>query len=114
MTKTRRKIDAALKAKIAVEEVWEQAIVADLARRYGVHPNQIYSWEKRLLESAAPSVDGGVGRTLSIESEQMLETAFGKSLIVCWKLPTRTQFCSGLNLKLVNMKNCRIKYFIQI
>jgi transposase-like protein len=35
--KTRRKIDAALKAKIALEAVREQATVADLAQRYEVH-----------------------------------------------------------------------------
>ena len=38
--KTGRKIDAALKAKIAVEALREQATVADLAQRYGVHPLQ--------------------------------------------------------------------------
>jgi transposase-like protein len=37
MTKTRRKIDAALKAKIALETLREQATVADLAQRYQVH-----------------------------------------------------------------------------
>ncbi|MEW5704351.1 MAG: hypothetical protein AB1781_07195 [Pseudomonadota bacterium] len=37
MTKrTRRKIDAALKAKIALEALREQASVADLAQRYQV------------------------------------------------------------------------------
>ncbi len=38
MRRARRKIDAALKAKIALEALREQATVTDLALRHEVHP----------------------------------------------------------------------------
>jgi transposase len=57
--RTRRQISAALKAKIALEALREQASVADLAQRSQVHPNQIYTWKKQLQGQAARAFEAG-------------------------------------------------------
>src|SRR5947209_8136631 len=78
MRKTRRTIDAALKAKIALEALREQATVADLAQRYQVHPNQVYAWKKQLQEHAARAFDLKVGQEAVTQAERDIERLHAK------------------------------------
>jgi transposase len=83
MTKRlRRKIDAGLKAKIALEALREQATVADLAQRYQLHPNQIYGWKKQLQDQAAKAFDSCAGTSADREREiERLHAKIGELVV---------------------------------
>ena len=66
--KTRRRLDAGLKAKVALEALRNEATVAELAAKYHLHPNQIYAWKKQLLDGAVAVFSGGAGKEASREA----------------------------------------------
>jgi transposase len=50
---TRTKQSPELKAKVALAALREQETVAEIARRYKLHANQVYKWKKVVMDNMA-------------------------------------------------------------
>jgi len=78
--KTRAKHSAAFKAKVALAAVQEQQTTAELARRYKLHPNQIYKWKREFIAKAERVFEREDGRrhTEVVERESELLQKIGE------------------------------------
>jgi transposase len=75
MSRERRTLSAAFKAKVALEAIREQKTINQLAAEYELHPNQISQWKKLLLENSALVFDPQAGRH-DTESEKKSDELF--------------------------------------
>ena len=54
MNKTKRKrYSAEFKAKVALEAIKGEQTIAELASRYGLHPNMITNWKRQAIDNLA-------------------------------------------------------------
>lgn len=52
MKRTKRKLSASFKARVAVQAIKEQSSVQELAAKFELHPNQISTRKREFLDNA--------------------------------------------------------------
>ena len=57
MKKKRRKFTSAFKATVAIEALKERETLAELSKRFEVHPNMISKWKQEFLERSSEVFD---------------------------------------------------------
>lgn len=79
MSRKRRIIGAALKAKVALAAAKGDKTTAELASKFGVHTSQVTSWKKRLL-AGVPDLfaDGRSRKEDNSPDEQELYEQIGR------------------------------------
>jgi len=75
MRSMRRKIDATLKAKVALEAIKGEKTVSEIAAKFEVHPNQVTQWRKIVVESL-PSLFSRRKKKEDRESEELRDELF--------------------------------------
>ena len=71
MKKKRRQFSGAFKARIAIEALKERETLAELSKRFEVHPNMISKWKQEFLERSADIFDKKSDADSEVDPEKL-------------------------------------------
>ena len=71
MKKTRRKFSSGFKASVAIEALKERESLAELSKRYEVHPTMISKWKMEFLEKSAAVFDTKSDEETGVDPEKL-------------------------------------------
>jgi transposase len=75
MKQKRRKFSAAFKAQVAIEALKERESLAELSKRFELHPTMISKWKQEFLENSSEVFDK---RTSEPDKEVDLDKLYSK------------------------------------
>ena len=96
MKRTRRKFTSEFKAKVALDALKERNTLAELAKKYELHPNQISKWKQEFAENSSKIFD--TGKSLKEDETVDIESLYSK----IGKLEMERDFLKK-NLKKLNL-----------
>jgi transposase len=71
MKQIRRKFSEAFKAKVAIEALKERETLAELSKRFEVHPNMISKWKQEFLEKSAEVFDKESDSETEVDADKL-------------------------------------------
>lgn len=79
MQKKRTRYSEGFKAKVAIEALKEQKTVNEIAGEYQIHPNQVSTWKKQLLDGVNKVFEDGRSKKKEDKpSEEILYQQIGQ------------------------------------
>lgn len=71
MRKNRRKFSGAFKAKVAIEALKERESMAELSKRFEVHPNIISKWKQEFVKRSSELFDKKSDAEAEVDPEKL-------------------------------------------
>ena len=71
MKKNRRKFTAGFKAQVAIAALQERETLAEISKRFDVHPNMIGKWKQEFLKNASRVFEKGSDNEPPVDIEKL-------------------------------------------